>query len=174
MCSTPWSASASITISAPVISRPVAPVPGLLVVIIRSVTPGPHLIAVGIKKGPVSPLPAHRRIVDGLATPGGAPANYQSNFIAHFDQQSPFRCAFLYALRRTGSSDIRVVRCQTSSESPHPDKYPERTPNEQRRPDRRHPESGRYRARLWYPERQRAPPDGGNAPWRSGIRTDGA
>ena len=36
----------------------------------------------------------------GLATPGGAPAHYESNFIAHLMPQSPYRCAPLYAMRQ--------------------------------------------------------------------------
>src|SRR5262245_50772307 len=47
-----------------------------------------------------------------LTTPGGAPADYESNFIAHFVPQSPFRCALLYAPQPRRSSDIRVVWCQ--------------------------------------------------------------
>src|SRR5262245_54514150 len=47
-----------------------------------------------------------------LTTPGGAPADYESNFIAHFVPQSPFRCACLYAPPWRRSSDIRVVWCQ--------------------------------------------------------------
>ena len=62
----------------------------------------------------------------GLATPGGAPAYYESNIIAHFVPHSPFHCAVLYAPRRDRSSDIRVLRCcrQPRIPAPRPSRNP--------------------------------------------------
>jgi hypothetical protein len=54
----------------------------------------PHFAPSEIKKGRKGPF-THRRIVDGLAIPGGAPPyRYQSrNKISHFSYRLPFPCA---------------------------------------------------------------------------------
>src|SRR5262245_16964647 len=80
----PWSASASITISAPVIS--------LLIVPLHSLMPLP--VAWKIKKGRKGPLRT-ATFADGLAIPGGAPTyDYEglSNKIAHPGALSAFHC----------------------------------------------------------------------------------
>src|SRR5215831_1640056 len=67
MCSTPWSASAAITISAPVISL-------MTLSIYPPYSPAKKRVTnPGNKKGPRRPLVAHRHVSRvGLATPGGA------------------------------------------------------------------------------------------------------
>src|ERR1700722_606482 len=87
MCSAPWSASAWITISAPVIS-----------VMGGSYSSELVLLRPGIKKGPKAPVRASPQSQAALAAPGDALPKYD-NKIAHGHALLAESCANLLLLR---------------------------------------------------------------------------
>ena len=99
MCSTPWSASASITISAPVISRPGAAAP---LTLHSSSTPLTSISFAqadpGNQKGAQKPLFPRTAEPWEIEPPQGGAPSYDnqplSNFIAHLRTLSPFRCVY--------------------------------------------------------------------------------
>src|SRR5579872_2697241 len=111
MSLTPWSTSASITISAPLISF----------VIVRS-SPAPFIagFAPRIKKGPESPSCASPTRGLLLATLGDAPSNehndpHLDNKITHFSSVPSFPCAPYKAVHACGQAGLREISRRTSA-----------------------------------------------------------
>src|ERR1700674_993328 len=87
MCSTPWSASACTTISAPVIS---------LFIVLTPLEPSCSISPFKIEKGP-KPL-LHQQTNGFLPSAAGASPYHERNFIAH-GRFFPFQsCAFISAV----------------------------------------------------------------------------